>query len=48
MENLENVGVGDAREAAVSKHGADGFAVSSRPAFERVNDRQRGFAFSEV
>ena len=48
VEDLEDVRVGDAGEAAVGEHGADGFAVGAGAAFERVNDGQRCFAFAQV
>jgi len=48
VEDFEDVGVGDVGEAAVGEDGADGFAVGTRPAFEGVDDGQRGLAFAEV
>src|SRR6187402_2271902 len=40
--------VRNAAEAAVRKDGANGFALFSCAAFERVNHSERGFAFAEI
>ena len=48
MEDFEDLGVGDAVEAAVGEDGADGFAVGSGAALEGVDDGEGGFAFAEV
>ena len=48
VEDLEDLGVGDAVEAAVGEDGADGLAVGSGATLEGVDDSQGGFAFAEV
>lgn len=48
MEDLEDLRMGDAVEAAVGEHCSDGFPVCSRPALEGVDDGERGLAFAEV
>ena len=48
VEDLEDLRVGDAVEAAVGEDGADGFAVGSGAALEGVDDGERGLAFAEV
>ena len=48
LQDLDDLGVGDAVEAAVGEDGADGFAVGAGAALEGVNDGQGGFAFAEV
>ena len=48
MQDLKNLRVRDAVEAAVGEHRADRFAVGSGAAFERMDDRERGLAFAEV
>ena len=48
VEDLEDLRVGDAGEAAVGEDGADGFAVGAGAALEGVNDGEGGLAFAEV
>ena len=48
MEDLEDLRVGDLREAAIVEDGADGFAVGSGAALERVNDGEGRLTFAEV
>jgi hypothetical protein len=48
VENLEDIGVSDAGEAAVGKHGANGFAVGACAAFEGMDDGERGLAFAQI
>ncbi len=48
VEDLEDLRVGDAVEAAVGEDGADGFAVGSGAALEGVDDGEGGLAFAEV
>ena len=48
LQDFEDLGVGDGREAALGEHGADGFAIGARSALEGVDDGQCGFAFAEV
>ena len=48
MQDFEDVRVGDAVEATVGEHGADGFAVGSGAALEGVDDGEGGLAFAQV
>ena len=48
LQDLDDLGVGDAVEAAVGEDGADGFAIGASAALEGVDDGEGGFAFAEV
>jgi len=48
LEDLDDLGMGDAVEAAVGEDGADGFAVGTGASLEGVDDGEGGFTFAEV
>ena len=48
MQNLQNLRVGNPHKAPVRKHGTDRLTVSARPAFKRMDHRQRRLAFAQV
>ena len=48
LEDFQDLGMRDGGEAALVENGANGFAVSTRPALEGVDDGQRGFALAQI
>src|SRR6266849_1997396 len=48
VQNLKNLRMRNAIEAAISQHGADSFAIGTSPALERMDHSQRGLAFAQI
>ena len=48
LQDLENLGMRNICEAAVSEDGADGFAVRSGAALKGMDDRKSSLAFAKI